>query len=156
MEGLWPYARAKSIHEAHVRERVERRPRGAHRRPAVGVAAMARGSAQIPGGAARGPWRGPAGRRRRASPRTRRRAGRRAVCTNCADALGRAWRGALRGASYSTSTRFRVFVLVQDAMGNLFECEYRIFGANCPIAQLESIMRRHRMTLRKTFQNTSR
>ena len=40
-------------------------------------------------------------------------------------------------------------------MRNLFECEYRIFGANSPVAQLESIMRRHGMTLRKSFQDTS-
>jgi len=41
-------------------------------------------------------------------------------------------------------------------MGNLIECQYRIFGANCPVAQLESIMRRHKITLRKVFQDASR
>jgi hypothetical protein len=33
------------------------------------------------------------------------------------------------------------FLLVQDPIGNLFECEFRIFGVNCPVAQLYSIKR---------------
>jgi hypothetical protein len=62
----------------------------------------------------------------------------------------------LRSIVHAAGNRLRVFVLIQDAMGNVIECQHRILGANGPVAQLESIIRRDKTALRKILQDTPR
>jgi hypothetical protein len=52
--------------------------------------------------------------------------------------------------------RVRVLFTAQDAMGDLFEWEHGIFGADGPVSQLEGIMRRHRLALLKHLQHKPR
>jgi hypothetical protein len=52
--------------------------------------------------------------------------------------------------------RVGVFLLIQDATGNLCEWEQDIFRVDCPVTQLDVIIEGYRITVGKRFQDAAR
>jgi hypothetical protein len=45
---------------------------------------------------------------------------------------------------------------LKHATGDLFKRKQDVFGTDCPVAELKGIMRRHRMTVGKCFEDAAR